>query len=218
VLDPERRLALIYAPAKFRPALAALWSLDATLGRIVAARNQPIVTQMKLAWWRDALLVLDSGRVAAEPVLQAFARDALPQGVGIAAASDLAGGWEILAVAEQLTPELLSSYAELRGRRLFDLSAQALGGEPAEWIARAGEGWALIDLGRRSTREDEAEAAFAEARARLLRRQKWPARLRSLGMLSILARRDARRGRTALESPGAPARQFRMLAHRITGL
>ena len=43
-----------------------------------------------------------------------------------------------------------------------------------------------------------------------------PKPLRPLGMLAVLARRDAGRG-LPLERPGSPARVLRAVRHRLTG-
>jgi phytoene synthase len=85
-------------------------------------------------------------------------------------------------------------------------------------MERAGEGWALTDLARHSNPAD-AEAALAAAQ-RLFAdadSSRWPARLRPLGMLAVLAARDAAQGLEKLEPPGAPGRMLRMLRHRFTG-
>ena len=59
IADPERRLALAYAPRDRRGALAVLWALDERLGSIVAATREAMLGEIRLAWWRDALAGLD---------------------------------------------------------------------------------------------------------------------------------------------------------------
>ena len=78
-LDPDRKLALAYVPAGARPAVEALWRLDVAFAAILATGTQPIVSQMRLAWWREALERLDSAPPPAEPVLQALATHVLPK-------------------------------------------------------------------------------------------------------------------------------------------
>src|ERR1700760_3804181 len=72
-LDPDRRLALAYAPARARPALEALWRLDVTLGAVVARAREKMVARIRLAWWREALERLDAAPPPAEPLLEALA-------------------------------------------------------------------------------------------------------------------------------------------------
>ena len=78
----ERRLALAYAPRERRALLTALFGLDDALASILRTTREPMVGQMRLTWWYNALTAIDAGPPPAEPVLQALARDALPCGIG----------------------------------------------------------------------------------------------------------------------------------------
>ena len=213
-LDPDRLLALSYVPAKRRAAVGALWRLDAALGRAVASGGEPILARIKLAWWREALEKLDREPPPAEPVLEALAADLLPVLSGEALAA-MEEGWAVLPSAETLGPEELSAYARGRGGLLFRYTARLLG-EEREGLEAAGEAWALIDLARHCATREDADVALEEARARPVPRR-WPKRLRPLGMLAILAARDAEPGRRPWEVRGSPGRMIRMLRHRITG-
>src|SRR5947209_10296602 len=209
-LDPDRILALSYVPATRRPALAALWRLDAALGAVLAGGREPMISRIKLAWWREALERLDRERAPAEPVLQAVAAHVLPAGITGAELAGMAEGWEALLSPEPLTGEELALYAEARGARLFLCSARLLGGEPQPGT---GERWALVDLARHSGKAD-ADAAIAAARAQPPT-GRWPARLRPLGMLAALAARDAEPARPRCEKQGAPARMRGMFRRRL---
>ena len=214
-LDPDRRLAIVHVAAARRPAVAALWRLDVTLGSVLARGRDPMVSRIRLAWWREALERLDRDPPPPEPLLQALARDLLPAGVSGAELAKMEEGWCPLLEAGPLGAATLAGYAADRGGRLFRLTARLLGGdEPA--VDAAGEAWALVDLARRSADAVEAEAALAAAWRRRLP-SSWPARLRPLGMLAQLARRDMERPASGFEPPGAPARMLRMLRHRLTG-
>jgi phytoene synthase len=209
-LDPDRTLALSYVPTRKRPAIAALWALDVALGAVLAGGREPMMSQIKLAWWREALERLDRERAPAEPVLQALAEHVLPAGVTGAELADMEAGWAVLLSDAPLTREDLDRYAFGRGGRLFALSGRLLGGEGG-----GGEAWALADLARHSGNAAEVEAALAASRAYPAR--KVPPALRPLGMLDALARRDARRGGSPWETQGSPGRMGRMLRHRLTG-
>jgi phytoene synthase len=213
-LDPERKLALAYVPLPRRAALEALWRLDVTLGSVLVSGREPLISQIRLAWWREALEKLDREAPPGEPLLEALARHVLPAGVRGAELAALEEGWAVLLSSEPLTPEQLDDYALARGGRLFALSARLLG-EDEPRVEGAGRAWALIDLARRSGREAEARAAVAAARESGAS-FRWPAALRPVGMLAALARRDAERG-LKLEIQGSPVRILRMLRHRLTG-
>jgi len=214
-LDRDRVLALSYIPARVRPAVEALWQLDASLAAVLTSGRDPLLSQIKLAWWRDALEQLDKGgRPPAEPVLEAVAALVLPLGVSGTELSGMEMGWTLLLTPDPLTPDELDRFARARGGLLFRCSARLLGGEGGD-VEAGGEAWALIDLARHSGSEVDAEAAIAAAATR--RWGKWPSPLRPLGMLAALAHRDARPGQPRWEEPGAPKRMWRMLRHRVTG-
>lgn len=212
-LDPDRTLALSYVPSRHRTAIEALWRLDAALGAVLAAGREPMISRIKLVWWRDSLLRLDSAPAPAEPALRAVAEHVLPRGVTGAELSAMEEGWAALLTEAALEPEELRSYAAMRGAALFRLSARLLGGVASLEQEQAGQAWALADLGRHSG-EPDASAAFAAARE-IPFPSRWPSSLRPLGMLAILARRDA--DRQPPEPQGSPGRMMRMLRHRITG-
>jgi phytoene synthase len=212
-LDPERALALAYVPAATRPALQALWQLDATMGAVLATASEPMVTRIRLAWWREALERLDRGPAPPEPLLQALAAHLLPAGIAGADLAAMEEGWEAIVTPGALAPEDLALHARARGASLFRLSARLLGVE-AFPVEIAGERWALADLARRSSARAEAGAARHAARERRIEAT-WPRALRPLGMLAILADRDLERD--SPERPGSPKRMMRMLLHRITG-
>lgn len=212
-MDPDRRLALAYVPALTRPALEALWRLDVTLGAVLATGREPMVTRIRLAWWREALERLDREPPPPEPTLEGAARHLLPRGIIGAELSEMIVGWEAIADPGRLPREALDTYAEARGATLFRLSAQLLGGVDFDLIA-AGELWALTDLARRSADPADCAAALDSARSRHGPKS-WPRRLRPLGMLAVLADRDLKRA--SLEPQGAPGRMLRMLSHWLTG-
>ena len=217
-LDPDRTLALTYVPAERRPAIGALWRLDAAMGAVLAGGREPLISQIKLAWWRDSLAKLDEAPAPGEPVLQDVAKHVLPRGIKGSQLARMEEGWSILLSTEPLTTADLDNYSGGRGALLFRHSAQLLGIQMNVRVKRAGEGWALADLARHSNAIDAA-AALELARERLsdVGGQRWPASLRPLGMLAMLARRDAQRGLEQVEAQGAPARMLRMIGHRLTG-
>ncbi|HEY9554110.1 squalene/phytoene synthase family protein [Allosphingosinicella sp.] len=210
-LDPDRTLALSYVPAKHRPAVEALWRLDAALGAVLAGGREPLIGQIKLVWWRDALEKLDRERAPAEPVLRAVAEHVVPIVPG-AALAEFEQAWTVLLNQEPLSSSDFDDYAA-RGRLLFRFSATLLGDVSTAEVEDAGEAWALVDLARHSGEPDKM-AVFNAARERARPRNRWPVPLRPLGMLHALARRDIEYG---LGTQGSPGRMLRMLRHRFTG-
>lgn len=217
VMDPERALALAYAPARLRPALAALWRLDERLGEIVAATREPMVGAIRLAWWREALEALDRAPPPSEPLLVEIADALLPAGISGAQLAEIEAGWAALLTGDPPDEEAIATYGRLRGRQLFGLAARLLAGGTSDEATVAGEGWALADLGARLGDPHAAAVAKAEAVECLeqLKDFRWPLPLRPLGMLAVLARHDAASGRPRRQ--GSPRRVARALWHRLTG-
>lgn len=202
--DPEVQLVAAYAPATARAALSALWSLDARLASILRTTSEPMIGQMRLTWWHDAV-----GRptaIAGEPVLAALAQAA----VAPAAAQRIVEGWEALLDGEDNAA--LAQYASGRGSGLFAAAADALGAGDA--VEAAGAGWALVDLARHHSRADVARRALALAAERLAEAPiGWSRAGRPLGMLTKLARRDL----AGPEPQGSPRRIAALAVLALTG-
>lgn len=208
-LDPELDLALSYA-TDGRGAAAALLALDRRLAAILRRTREPLVGQMRLTWWREALERLDTVPPPAEPVLAAIAAEVLPAGVRGADLAPIVDGWEAL-LEEPFEAAAIERHAE-RGGALFSAIGCVIG-VTADPVRLAGEGWALADLACHLTDPAARETAAAAARSRLDRSlaQRWSRRGRMLGGLAHLARLDLA-GRTR------PAhRLWRLLRHRLTG-
>lgn len=215
LLDPERSLALAYAPAECRQALALLWSLDERLAAVLDIAHEPMIRAIRLAWWREALEALDDGPAPDEPMLQAVAAELLPLGLSGAELSGLEEGWAALADL----PADPARYGRSRGTVLFGLSARLLGVETDSRLAEAGEGWALVDQLARAgegDREPDLRARAANLLASAMRKR-WPRRLRPIGVLTALALRDARPGGLERRRQGSPGRLLRALAMGALG-
>ena len=212
--DPERALAVAYAPATLRPALTALFTLDERFGAIVASTSEPMIGLMRLAWWREALERLDAGPVPAEPLLRALADHALPRGAAGAMLAAIEDGWAALLDGEP-DEDAIARHGRERGAKLFEAAARLLGAMD-DRVAAAGEGWALADLAHRHSSPAVRQAARAQAAIALARTggRPWPRPLRPLAMLAVLARADAATERRA---QGSPRRLARMLAMRLSG-
>lgn len=213
--QPERNLALAYVPAARRGALEALFAVDAALSDVVRTTTEPLIGQMRLTWWHDALIKLDSASPPAHPVLEAIARNLLPVGVGGSDVAAMVDGWDVLIEEAQLDEPALRRFGEGRGGTLFALAATAMGGDPSPAIRAAGAGWALGDLAAHLSSAAEAELARLVARDQLRQgfAQPWPSTVRPLGMLAHFARMDLEGGSSA----GSPKRLMRVVWHRLSG-
>lgn len=214
--DLDRYLAILYAPVELRPALFALHALDVELATVARTTTEPMIGQIRLAWWREALEKLDTAPPPAQPVLEALAGHVLPRGVAGASLTRLEDGFLALIGGEAVDAR---DYADARGGTLFEAAATALGVPPAALPAArtAGIVWACAQALASAQPEDAAEARRVgiAAHAELRALPRLPSSGRLLIGLAALARRDLDG-----EHPphrGSPARQMRLLWSIITG-
>ncbi|MES2044336.1 MAG: squalene/phytoene synthase family protein [Pseudomonadota bacterium] len=218
IANPESALVLGYARPALRPALTALFELDATLAAVLRTTREPLVGQMRLTWWHEALSRLDSAPPPAEPVLVALAATVLPHGVTGARLATMLDGWEEL-LDEDLAYEAMIGFAEHRGAGLFGIAGKLLGAHAADPLAAAGTGWALVDLARHLRDPRAGEKALSAARSPLgaATGVRWSRETRALGALTHLALLDAS---VPLDQPlpvGSPRRVARLAWHRLSG-
>ena len=74
-LPPEAELALAWSGPKVRAPLSTALQLDRRLARIVSRTTEPMLGQMRLAWWREALNRPLADRPRGDAVLDAIGRD-----------------------------------------------------------------------------------------------------------------------------------------------
>lgn len=191
------------------------------MAAIVAAAREPSIGAMRLLWWRDALTGLDApdAPVPPEPLLAAAAAELVrPARLSGEAVSAIEEGWSALLDADEPGEAEIAVHGEHRGRPLFVMAATLLGALPDD-VGTAGEGWALADLGHHLKRTEARRIARARA-AELLAGvdiRRWPASLRPLGLLVLLARPDAAMPAGRIRRQGSPKRMLRALAYRLTG-
>jgi len=217
--NPEQDLVLSYARAGSRSGLLALFALDAALAKILRTTREPMVGQMRLTWWHEALTRLDSAPPPAEPVLRAMAQHVLPHGISGARLAGLIDGWEELLEGEALEDAAILRHAEARGGALFATAGEVLGARDTDPVVPAGRGWALADLGRHLSDRAAAERVLGLAAAPLAEAGcgRWSRAARPLGALAQIARMNLA---VPLDQPlpiGAPRRVGRLLLHRLWG-
>jgi phytoene synthase len=166
-----------------RPALIALFGIDAELGAVVAGTTEPMIGEIRLAWWREALEGLDGGTVPAQPLLQLVAAELLPRGISGAALAGLEDRW----LGMIGNSEVPAAHVE-GGSLLFGLAARLLGSDVALGT-QLGEAWVTGDA-----------AGLPKV----------PTLLRSLLGLVRLAARDVARAEKGVppEAPGSLGRQW----------
>ncbi|NNE84151.1 MAG: squalene/phytoene synthase family protein [Alphaproteobacteria bacterium] len=150
--DHDRYLTALFVPAARREAVFALYAFNAEVARTREAVSEPILGQIRLQWWREALEGIYQGEVREHPVVEGL--NAAVQNYDLertpfetlldARAADL----------DDTPPANLASleaYAEATSGTLSVVAMTVLGypdGAPARAAQLVGTAWALIGLMR----------------------------------------------------------------------
>ncbi|KLE35487.1 hypothetical protein [Aurantiacibacter luteus] len=193
-----QRLALSYAPAAAFEPTAALLALDTRLAGIVRTRGEPVIAQLKLAWWRERFAQEPDHWPLGEPLLALLRASGLATG----RLAPLVDGWEAL-LAERLDEAALMQFAQGRAEGWLAVAERTDGEADAGAVRMAAEGWALADLALHLGDGAEAEMV-RQAALSLPPAERMPRRLRPLAVLAGLSRRALERGASdPLDGPGA---------------
>jgi phytoene synthase len=198
-LPLPNRLALAYSPADIRPAYLCLMALDQRLAQIISQASEPLLAQMRLAWWRDELAKPPEQRPKSDPLLDAIGEIWRGQE---AALRSLVDGWEELLTDPPLPTSAAENFAHGRAAG-FAAIAHLAGAENYEGAASlAARRWALADLAANISDKDEKAEIVAMGLALGVGPVRLPRAMRPLLVLDGLAR-------TSLAAGGAPLMQGR---------
>jgi 15-cis-phytoene synthase len=149
-VDPDRYLSALFAPAEVRPLLFALYAFNHELAHVGETVKEPMVADIRLAWWRESVEGACDGSPRNHDVVRAlavlFARTGVPLepfeamiaarrfDVGAAAFNDLGS---------------LEDYADATSGNLMRIAARILDRERVPDYAllrQAGTAYALAGL------------------------------------------------------------------------
>ena len=193
--DADRYYAALFAPEEKRRALFALAALYRELAHAVEAAREPMILDIRLAWWRETIEAARAGRPRNHPVAEALAavlaKNDLPQALFdrlIEARAGEAGGaaFANAAAAEDYADATAGTLMRL-GARVLGVEADALAREAGIAYALAGrEGGLFANLDTAAL----ARAHFAAARRLPIPREALPAFLPVALVPLYLKRRD----------------------------
>ena len=144
-LSPPQRLAVAYARSDFRPGFALLLAFDARLADIVGRSSEPMIAQMKFAWWYDAISRDAVNRPKGEPMLLALSELAVP--AMDAAMQQLLDAWGLLLADDNWTADLVDLFAFSRSAAIFSTYAGWV--RQNVDVSATGNAWAKADLKQR---------------------------------------------------------------------
>jgi phytoene synthase len=176
--DPDRWLSsrFIGDPAQ-RADVVALYALDHELAHVARAAREPLMAEIRLTWWREAIEELFAGKAPrGHPVLQALS-GAIPRRTLAPAPFEAM----IDARVQALDAETFASVATLENHidatsgAVMALAIAVLGDRDAFDLRPAAQAWGLTGLARGDRTglpagwdvEAAGRAALAEARARV---------------------------------------------------
>ncbi len=134
--DPDRFLATMSVPTKFRGPLFALYAFNVEVSRAPWVSSEPTINQMRLQWWRDVLQEIAVGKqVRRHEVATPLAT--IIDGHSVAVLTDLieARQWDIYSDPFDSSTEF-DSYLQATAGGLMWVAARATGAETGEPAAR----------------------------------------------------------------------------------
>jgi len=205
VLDSDslplpQRLALAYAPSRLRDRWRTLLAFDHQLAQTVAQAREPLLKQMRLAWWRDTLASPASRDLRRTELVRDFADDLEVLGASV-------DGWEELTAPPPLSADALVRYASGRAGPFLALAAAGRT-SASDGVRAAAMLWALGDFAAHASDPDERRLAAECAGASPGR---LPREMRPLAVLAVLAHRALVRGTGGLMDDRSAA----LLAMRV---
>lgn len=148
--DYDRYLCTLFAPDDRREDLIALLALNLELARVRERVSEPMLGQIRLAWWHETMAGVFAGSPRQHPVALAMAAVAARHELPQATVSNMIDAREI-EFGEQgfETLQDLERYADVSSGNLHRLCLSVLGVDhPAavEAAGKVGTAWALIGL------------------------------------------------------------------------
>jgi 15-cis-phytoene synthase len=189
LLKPPKRLAIAYARRPEKGLLSLLLLMDARLGEILKHNSEPLIAQMRLAWWRDVIGKVPAQRPSGEPLIAQLnlLQAAHPEWNIDEFLLSIIDGWDELFANESWNNDALVRHGKARSKGIFASFAVISGYEITEGINTLGQRWALTDLLAFCQNEEQyravIEVAFPEVGEK--RKEHLPRRLRPLTILSL---------------------------------
>lgn len=200
-LPTEAQLALAHTPPAKRDPLRIFLELDHRLGRIVAATSEPMLGQMRVAWWRERLMEQPQARPAGDAVLDAIGAHFAGREAALIALVD---GWEHILADAPLTEAAARSFAEGRRDGLMGVYDEFTDPNTQAALGIAGWRWALADLASKVSLDAERDLLVRLGIGEPAADGALPREARGVAVLGALGLRALKRGgRPLMDGRGA---------------
>ena len=186
-LPVPQSVVLAYAPAPLRDAWQAYFTLDAQLAELVRKASEPMLGQLRLAWWRDRLQEPTAAWPKGNPLLALIERS---WGVKAAELTPLVDGWEHILADPPIAPLDVDLFALGRARAMRSLAEMSGSGGAAQSVDIATKRWALADLATHIDEGEERQTVLGVAAQMGTGAARLERSMRPLAILDGLARRS----------------------------
>jgi phytoene synthase len=145
--DRDRFLAMLFAPAQQRDALAALYAFNIEVRRVREVAREALPGEIRLQWWTDVLAGERRGEGDANPVAAALLRTIERHRLAVDKLSSLIAAHRFDLYDEPMAAMSdLEAYASKTSSALIALAAQILGVDAEAAAERAGIAQGITDL------------------------------------------------------------------------
>ena len=129
--EPDRYLAALLAPREARDDLVTLGAFLAEIGKIGEQVSDPMLGEIRIQWWRDAVLAAQEGKLSGNPVADALAGVVKRRALSQSALSDLLDAHtHALYPSPPPSVEALFLELDLTETAAFNFAGQILGATP----------------------------------------------------------------------------------------
>ncbi|WP_232796463.1 squalene/phytoene synthase family protein [Roseovarius salinarum] len=196
--DPDRFAAAMAAPPAARPALFAIYAFNVEVSRAPWMTSEPMIGEMRLQWWRDALEeIAGGGAVRRHEVATPLSRVLDAEGARLLDALVAARRWDLY--RDPFEDEgHFEDYIEKTAANLMVAAARALGPADAAPLRDAGHAQGLANWMRAVPALEKAGCVpLVDGRPEAI------ARLAQDGLARLKRARAARAGVSAAARPAA---------------
>lgn len=207
ILPAEIQLALAHTPQDYRDALTVFFDLDLRLGRILSGTTEPMLGQMRLAWWRETLMRPAHERPTGDIVLDAIGKHWVGRETALIALVDC---WEELLAEPPLGKEHAQRFAQGRSRAMLAAFDHQQGASDASGVSASAELWAIADLANSVSELEEREMLVTVGLNAADRAERLSSPYKGVALLGALALRSLEKGgQPLMEGRGASVTALR---------